>query len=273
MARPLRLMAIMAHPDDEALGNGGMLARYAEEGIRISLLTATRGERGWPGDPQAYPGLEALGRQREDELLDAVGVLSIRYVDFLGYIDGELDQAHPAEAIGKIVGHIRHVRPDVVVTFGPDGIYGHPDHIAISQFATAAVIEAANAASPYYQSLPAHRVAKFYYMVATQGLLDAYQAVFGDMVMHIDEQPRSGVAWPEWAVTTKINIAGYWPTALQAIACHRTQLPLYATLEHKLALLSEEQRQELCHVQRYYRVFSQVNGGRHVEDDLFEGLR
>lgn len=269
----LKLMAVMAHPDDESLGNGGILAKYAAEGIKTSLVTATRGERGWFGDPQDNPGLEVLGKRREEELLDAAEVLGIRYLDFLNYIDGDLDQAHPAEIIAKIAGHIRHVRPDVVVTFGHDGIYGHPDHIAISQFTTAAVLEAASPSSPYYQDLEPHCVSKFYYMVATQGLLDVYQSVFGEMVMHIDGKERSGVAWPEWAVTTQIDIEQYWPIVWEAISCHRSQLPLYGALEQTLTQLSEAQRKELYGVQRYYRVFSRVNGGRQVEHDLFEGLR
>src|SRR5579864_2902595 len=139
MANELKLMCVLAHPDDESLGNGGILAKYAAEGIKTYLVTATRGERGWLGDEQEYPGLEALGKIRENELLDAAEVLDIGYVDFLDYIDGDLDQMHPAEAIAKIVGHIRHIRPDVVVTFGQYGSYGHPDHIAISQFTTAAI--------------------------------------------------------------------------------------------------------------------------------------
>src|SRR5579864_649682 len=108
MADRLKLMAILAHPDDESLGNGGMLAKYAAEGIKTYLVTATRGERGWFGDERENPGLEVLGKLRENELLDAAEVLDIRYVDFLDYIDGDLDQAEPAEAIGKIVGHLRH---------------------------------------------------------------------------------------------------------------------------------------------------------------------
>jgi len=121
MATGLKLMCVLAHPDDESLGNGGTLAKYAAEGVETYLVTATRGERGWTGSERDDPGLEALGKRREAELFAAAGVLGIRRVDFLDYIDGDLDQAPPAEAIAKIVGHVRRVRPDVVITFGPDG--------------------------------------------------------------------------------------------------------------------------------------------------------
>ncbi len=116
MADTLKLMAVLAHPDDESLGTGGILAKYAAEGIETSLVTATRGERGWFGDEREYPGLESLGQIREAELRAAAEVLGIRGVDFLGYLDGELDQAHPAEVMAKIVGHLRSLKPNVVVT-------------------------------------------------------------------------------------------------------------------------------------------------------------
>src|SRR5216684_6115129 len=269
MEDTLKLMAILAHPDDESLGNGGILAKYAAEGIKTYLVTATRGERGWFGEEREYPGLEAFGKIRENELLDAAEVLDIRYVDFLDYIDVDLDQAHPAEAIAKIAGHLRLVRPDVVVTFGPFGGYGHPDHIAISQFTTAAIVEAANQESLYHRDLAAHNVSKLYYMAETEEQFGVYQSVFGDLVMHIDGVKRGIVTWPRWAVTTRIDTWSYSHTVARAISCHRTQLPAYHVLED----LSQEQRETLWGTQSYYRAFSLVNGGGRIEDDLFAGLR
>src|SRR5438105_44861 len=201
MMKQLKLMCVLAHPDDESLGNGGILAKYASEGIETYLVTATRGERGWFGDEADYPGLEELGKRREAELLAAARVLGIRRVDFLDYIDGDLDQAPPAEAVAKIVGHLRRVKPDVVVTFGSDGAYGHPDHIAICQFTTAAIVEAASPDAPCHRDLPPHRVSKLYYMVASEHWLHAYQSVFGEVVMPIDGVERRGGGWAGWAIT------------------------------------------------------------------------
>jgi len=167
------------------------------------------------------------------------------------------------------VGHVRHVKPDVVVTFGPDGAYGHPDHIAICQFTTAAIVEAANPTSLYYQDLDPHSVSKLYYMAPTQQLGVAYQAVFGDLVMHVDGVERSGIGCPEWMITTRIETKGYQQTVWEAILCHQSQLVAYRQLEHA----SKEHQEELWDTQTYYRAFSLVNGGRRVEDDLFEGLR
>jgi len=269
MATGLKLMCVLAHPDDESLGNGGTLAKYAAEGVETYLVTATRGERGWTGSERDDPGLEALGKRREAELFAAAGVLGIRRVDFLDYIDGDLDQAPPAEAIAKIVGHVRRVRPDVVITFGPDGGYGHPDHIAICQFTTAAIVEAANAASLYHRDLALHRVSKLYYMAPTLHLGLAYQAVFGELVMHVDGVERRGVGWPEWAITTRIDTKDYRQTVWEAVLCHQSQLTAYRQLEHA----SQENQKDLWDSHTYYRAFSLVNGGRGGETDVFEGLR
>ena len=118
MTDTLKLMAVLARPDAESLGAGGVLAKYAAEDRETFLVTPTRGRF---GDEREYPGLEALGQIHETELHAAAAVLGVRGVDFLGYLDGELDQAHPAEAVAKIVGHLRRAKPHGVVTFGPDG--------------------------------------------------------------------------------------------------------------------------------------------------------
>lgn len=99
-ASALRLLCVLAHPDDESMGTGGLLARYAAEGVATYLVCATRGERGWAGDPDAYPGPSVLGCTREAALRAAAATLGVREVTCLGYLDGELDQADAVEAIG-----------------------------------------------------------------------------------------------------------------------------------------------------------------------------
>src|SRR5215217_8258643 len=113
-------MAVLAHPDDESLGLGGTLARYASEGIQVFLVTATRGENGRHGLSRSSSP-EQLGRVREAELVAASRVLGVSEVCFLDYTDGALDRVNPAEAMVKIASHIRRVRPHVVLTFGPEG--------------------------------------------------------------------------------------------------------------------------------------------------------
>lgn len=135
-------MAVFAHPDDESLGAGGTLANYASEGVEVSLVTATRGDAGrFHGrrlDDAQHPGPSQLAQIREAELRAAASALGVRDVSCLDYHDQQLDRADPRQAVADIAWHVRRLRPDVVITFGPDGGYGHPDHVAISQFTTAA---------------------------------------------------------------------------------------------------------------------------------------
>ena len=262
------LLCILAHPDDESLGFGGMLAHYAHAGVATHLITATRGERGWLGEPAAYPGAEMLGRMREGELRAAAEILGIRETTFLDYMDGDLDQADPAAIIDVLVGHLRRVRPQVVATFDPTGIYGHPDHIAICQFTTAAISAAAN---PHYVDRDAqapHQVTKLYYRACSAAELAIYQQVFGDLVMTIDGVERRATGWAEWAIATRIDAVAHWQQVWRAVACHRSQLSAY---QH-FASLPPEQQRILWGKQTFYRALSLVNGGRQAEDDLFAGI-
>lgn len=263
-------MCVLAHPDDESLGTGGALAKSAAEGVATYVVTATRGERGRFGDSKQSPGPEIVGRAREAELLAAAKELGVKEVSFLNYLDGALDQVNTAEAIERIVGHLRRVKPQVVITFGPDGAYGHPDHIAISQLTTAAI---ACAADPSFGAQPAsgepHRVSKLYFIAWTQNKWTAYQAALRKLVFKVDGQERQAVPWPDWAVTTVIDTSRVWPAVWRAVSCHETQMTIYRQLEE----LSEEHQRSLWGTQEFYRVFSAVNGGRVQESDLFEGLR
>jgi LmbE family N-acetylglucosaminyl deacetylase len=268
MDQPLRLLCVLAHPDDESLGVGGTVAKYAREGVETYLVTATRGERGRFGDAIERPGPDVVGRTREQELRAAARVLGIREVQFLGYIDGDLDRADPFEAAGRIVGHIRRICPQVIVTFGPEGAYGHPDHIAISQLTTAAAVRAASVSDSSTTS-PPHRVSKLYYMESTEEKWIAYQAGIKQLRMKVDGAERQAVPWPDWAITTVIDTAAHWPVVWEAVQCHKTQLTAYG----KLGSLSEEHHRYLWGTQEFYRAFSLVNGGRKRETDLFEGLR
>ena len=264
----LRLMCVLAHPDDESLGMGGTLVKYAREGIHTHLVTATRGERGRFGDAPVRPELRVVGETREAELRAAAKELGIRSVDFLDYTDGDLDRANPNEVQGKIAAHIRRIRPHVIATFGPEGAYGHPDHIAISQFAGAAIGLAADSRWDESGDSP-HRVSKFYYIAWGKAKWDAYQAALKKLVSNVDGVERQVVPWADWAITTVIDTPGVWPVVWRAVSCHRTQMSVYVKLEH----LPEEHHRALWERQEYYRVFSSVNGGRKIETDLFEGLR
>jgi len=274
MTEKFKLLAILAHPDDESLGFGGTLAKYAAEGVETHLVTATRGERGrsGSGDKQLEP--REVGRLREAELRAAADVLGIHTLAILDYPDGGVDQINPAAAMPELVGHIRRIRPHVVVTFGPEGAYGHPDHIAISQFTLAASMCASDAGyhlNPGSQDelLPAHRIAKLYYLAWPNNKWDAYQAAFRKLTSMVDGVPRQAAPWPDWAVTTVVDTSRYWPAVWKAVCCHQTQMSIYERLEQ----LTPEQQTTLWGSQEFYRAYSSVNGGRTREADLFEGLR
>ncbi len=274
--RPYRLMAVLAHPDDESLGFGGTLARYAADGVDVFVLTATRGERGgyqghWRDDPR-HPGPSALASIREAELRAAADALGVREVSILDYGDGQLDSADAQQAIAEIAGHLRRIRPDVVITFGPDGAYGHPDHIAISQFTTAAIVAAAESSiedEDEMRVVAAHRVSKLYYLAWPESTWAAYQAAVNRLRAKVDGVERLATPWPDWAITTVIDTREVWPAVWQAVSCHKSQIAAYDRLKH----LTPEHHERLWGRQSFYRAFSTVNGGRTLETDLFEGIR
>jgi len=269
MNNRLTFLGILAHPDDESLGLGGCFAKYANEGIDTYLICATRGERGRFGLEKVSPGLEVVGKTREKELLEASKTLGIKEVFFLDYIDGDLDKADPQEVTEKIVSIIRKIKPDVVVTFGPEGGYGHPDHIAISKFAGASMVASANINLTTDDNTNPHAVSKFYYMVWDKHIWDAYQKAFKKLVSKVDGVERQANPWPDWVITSIVDCSAHWKQVWQAVCCHKTQMAIYEKLES----LSEDDHKLLWGSQQFYRVFSTVNGGRKKEDDLFEGLR
>jgi len=265
---PRRLCFVGAHPDDETLGAGGTLARYAAEGVETFVVTATSGQAGRYRDNRDHPGPEALGRIREAELRAAAKVLGVREVSLLGYMDGRLDRADPGEVTSRIAVHLRRIRPQVVLTFDPNGAYGHPDHIAICQFTTAAVVAAADPSYASEGGPPAHRVSKLYYMTWSGPKWEAYQSAFKRLVSTVDGVERRATPWPDWAITTMIDTAEHWPTVWEAVRCHESQMAIYGPLGE----LSPEHHKGLWGVQEFYRVLSLVNGGRERETDLFAGL-
>jgi LmbE family N-acetylglucosaminyl deacetylase len=140
---PRTLLLIFAHPDDETFLTGGTARKYASEGVRVVLATATRGESGKPGDPPLCTPDE-LPAVREAELRRAAELLGIAELHLLGYRDRELAAAPPDRIREQLVGLVRACRPQVVVSFDPNGGNLHPDHVAISRFTIDAVTAAAD---------------------------------------------------------------------------------------------------------------------------------
>ena len=142
--------------------------------------------------------------------------------------------------------HIRRIQPNVIVTFGPEGAYGHPDHIAISQFTTAATICAADGLyrigdGSELNSFPPHRVAKLHYLAWRKNKWEAYQTAFRKLTSMVDGVERQATPWPDWAVTTEIDTSAFWPIVWKAVCCHQTQISIYERLQD----LAEEQQTAL----------------------------
>ncbi len=167
-----KILAVLAHPDDESFGMGGTLALYAEQGVEVDLICATRGEVGEASE-EDLQGFETIGDMREAELRCAAAKLGISNVYLLGYRDsgmpGSENNRHPQalvaapveEVVGKVVHYMREFRPDVVLTFDPIGGYRHPDHIAIHNATVAAFDKAAD--PNYNDPLPPHQAEKLYF--------------------------------------------------------------------------------------------------------------
>jgi LmbE family N-acetylglucosaminyl deacetylase len=268
--KPLKLLVIFAHPDDESIGVGGTLAKYAAEGVEVHYVCATRGERGWFGDPESNPGFERLAQIRTRELENAVQTLGLHGLHFLHYIDGDVDKAEHTEIIGKLATHIRRIQPQVVLTFPPDGNYGHPDHVAIGQFANGAIVCAADAGYQDPAGLPAHRISKLYFAVDSEDLINLIAPFMDGMTFAVEGQLRGEVAWKNWMITTRIEMSEYCGAAWRAIRCHQSQLGTLGAL----ADMPEDAATAILAMQgAFFRAFSLVNSGRALETDLFEGLR
>jgi LmbE family N-acetylglucosaminyl deacetylase len=130
------IVGVWAHPDDEAYLSAGLMAAATEHGGRVVCVTATRGEHG-TDQPEAWPP-ERLARLRERELAASLATLGVSEHHWLDHRDGELSAVPDDEGVGAVGAVLRTVRADTVVTFGPDGITGHPDHVAVGRWATQA---------------------------------------------------------------------------------------------------------------------------------------
>lgn len=130
------ILGVWAHPDDEAYLAGGLMALARQAGQRVVVATATRGEAG-TSDPDVWPP-RRLARVREAELHASLAALGVTEHHFLGYVDGTLPDEDLREAIDRVADIVATVRPDTIITFGPDGLTGHSDHRRVSTWATVA---------------------------------------------------------------------------------------------------------------------------------------
>lgn len=279
-----KLMAIFAHPDDEG-AMGGTLLHYARRGVEVTLVCATKGEVGEISDPSlATP--ETLGAVRQKELETACAILGIKHLEFLGWRDSGMEgtpenedpralvQANPDEVIGQLVGLMRRLKPDVVVTFEPFGWYGHPDHQVMSRWATAAYGKVGEATA-YPEQGAAWQPQRLFHSVIPfsrfQGMIQAA------IVAGILEESGFGVAIPEeqqlrteTAVTHLIDIRDLFDMTQEAMMAHRTQFGE----DNFFRKIPKEMMLEASATEHFIQVSPEPDAGltENRLNDLFAGL-
>ncbi len=227
MGMEVCVMAVLAHPDDE-LAIAGTLAGCAAEGVRVVLVCATSGELGAIADP-SLASRETLGPVRRQELRCSCRSLGIRDLEFLPYRDsgwrpdhgeppsGSLARAQPAEVIAILACLLRRYRPQVVLTFGPDGLYGHRDHVAIGAYATAAFGAAGD---------PAYRCGQ-----ASLEPWCAQRLFFISLPPELRRLAGHADVAPIGQITHQVNVEAHVQAKLNAARCHQTQRQMWERLE------------------------------------------
>jgi LmbE family N-acetylglucosaminyl deacetylase len=267
----LTLMAVHAHPDDEVMPTGGVLARYADEGIRTVLVTCTNGEQGdgpggvKPGEPGHD---EADVRERRlAELRASVAHLGIAHLELLGYRDSGMvgwsaNEAPDAFAnvpldlaAGRLAALMERYRPQVVVTYDEDGGYNHPDHIQTHRVAVAAAEASGIPRKLYYTAFARKRAAEFFeYMRAARPDM-------GDWELPAD------FGTPDELITTVVDVSATTERKLKAMQAHASQGDNIFLLR-----LPPDIQQGVLSQETFLRHYTRVPAPDQ-EDDLFAGLR
>jgi LmbE family N-acetylglucosaminyl deacetylase len=221
-------MVIVAHPGDEAFGFGGAIANAAADGAYVVVVCATRGyfDARFPIKPPAPGGrnrdlLEAVGWRnldtvREDEMRRSAALLGVRVLRMLDYAEGDLPAVDFHHLVGRLVEPIRMHQPEVVLTFGPDGVTGDPDHVTLSRAVGEAVEQAALPLAfedDLEEDQAAWRIAKLFHLAVPPERL----ATLGGMAS------EAGYVAPAAAPTISISLGDAAPLKLAAIERHVTQ--------------------------------------------------
>jgi LmbE family N-acetylglucosaminyl deacetylase len=274
--RPLTLMTVHAHPDDEATGTGGVLARYSAEGMQTVLVTCTDGRCGdgpdgvKPGEPGHDPA--AVVEMRRGELEKSCAELGVTHLELLGYPDsGMMGWATndapdcfwrtPVEVAAERLGELMsRYRPDVVVTYDENGFYGHPDHIQAHRVTMAAVALTGIPAKVYWGTAPRSMIENFGRILRERG-------VSWDPDDPSAEGPPPDIGLPDEEITTWVDTTAYGAQKYAALEAHASQGENIFFLQ-----LGEELFTEIMGVETFVRV-SDTTGAELPESDLFAGLR
>ena len=246
-AGPHSLLAVFAHPDDESLACGGLLAWCAALGMRVSLLSLTHGEHGQMDDGEGTGRTPPARDVRATELRDAAGVLGITEVTLLDHEDGMLSWVDAEQLETDIRDAMQRLGPDVVITFGEDGLYWHPDHIAVHERTTAAVAALGDdAPALYYVTMPAGAMRAVVNHAADMTAGRDPDAVPPRTILGVTDADAFGALAA--APTLVVETGEFAARKLRALTCHRSQFRDCA-----LALVDEHAALRLLGAEHYRR--------------------
>lgn len=278
-----KILAVLAHPDDESFGLGGTLALYKQRGYETYYVCATRGEAG-SADPEFLQGYKDTAEMRTDELMRAAKELGLKEVHFLGYRDSGMPGMdannhpdaqinHPVEEVaGKVVKHIREIKPEVVITFDPIGGYKHPDHIHIHK---ATVLAFANADDEafYPEAGEGFKPTALYFQVFPRGFLKAMTRLMPLFGKDPTKWGRNGdinlkeLAEVDFPVHVRLNIRSAGEEKRLASAAHASQggIQMRRGLMGFFTKLFGEKED-------FMRAYPPIEEGFKMKQDLFDGI-
>ena len=279
-----RMLALLAHPDDEAFPMGGAIAMHTARGVTTRLITATSGELGEIRQPGSATR-ETIGEVRRAELEQAIVELGIESHAVLGYRDSGMagwdDNHHPKafvqasehEVVARLVFEIRRFKPQVILTFEPGGLYGHPDHIAICNHATEAFRLAADPdAFPHHMAIgiQPHQTDRLFYSGRPKGfrtrMAQTLRAAGVDFPLPSPDRVDDGCDPADIHLT--LDVSDGLDAKLACIKRHFTQLQPDWPYER----VPREVAAAAMGIEHYIRAWPEVAPGETVPDDFFAGL-
>jgi LmbE family N-acetylglucosaminyl deacetylase len=268
---PLTLMAVHAHPDDEASSTGGILARYSAEGVRTVLVTCTNGEMGdlpggsKPGDAGHDEAQVVASRRRELE--ESARVLGVQHLEMLGYRDSGMEgwesnqdprsfaRMDVAAAARPLAALMERFRPQVVVTYDDNGFYGHPDHIQAHHITVAALDAAGSDARLYFPQI-------------RRSLLPAFRERVAEMGVELPDIDEEKFGVPDESIAASVDCRAWAAQKRAALAAHASQQDNLFFLR-----FPEEVFVEVFGVEEFVRDRPAATPGAPPDTDLFAGLR
>ena len=263
------LLLVHAHPDDEAISTGGVMMKARADGHRVVLVTATRGEAGeiYNMDPDSTR--PHLGEVRAKELEAATRILGVNRVEFLDYRDSgmvgtpendDIRSFHLApldEAAGRLAGILREERPEVVITYDADGVYGHPDHIK-AHFVTNAALDmlAREGWTPK----------KLYYTAIPRSLMERFMSEMPEEARQQNQDMRI-IGTPDELVTTRVDVHDYVEQKRKAFAAHVSQND-----PNSWFTTMADQIYQMVFGTEYYQLARGKPGSALPEDAVFAGI-